>query len=293
MNKKITLKNSVKILDDKYVIKPKKKDLDDTYNYLLSRSFDYFPEVIKEDNEYIYYKYIEDTVEPREQKIIDLVLLLSILHNKTTFYKEIDIEHYKYIYEMVNKQIDDTYEYYNKLMDNIDMEIYMSPADYLIARNVSIIYNMLAFSKNNIKKWYKLVDGSRKARVATIHNNVSLDHYLKGDKPYLISWDNSRIDLPIFDLISLYKSHYLDFEFGDIFDIYLNKYPLSKEEMLLFLSIIAIPDKIKEEDTEYARVLNVRKIVDYLYKTHGLLEKYRIKEKTNQSQELEKKDQDI
>ena len=289
MIKKITLKKSVKIVDDEYVIKKKKTNLEETYNYLRSRAFEYYPEVLKEDEEYFYYQYIEDTVEPKEQKIIDLILLLSLLHNKTTFYKEIDLEHYKYIYETMNKQIDDIYEYYNKLMDNIDTEIYMSPADYLIARNISIVYNMLAFARNNSKKWYKLIENSRRARVVTIHNNVTLEHYLKADKPYLISWDKSRIDLPIFDLISLYQHHYLDFEFRDILDLYLQKYPLSKEEMTLFLSIIAIPDKIKAGNTEYERVLNVRKIVDYLYKTHDLLEKYCIKEETNKSQEFEKK----
>ena len=87
MKNKITIKNSVKIIDDSYCIKKKKKDLDKVYNYLLSRSFDYFPEILDEDNENIYYKYINDIDEPKEQKIIDLVNLVSLLHSKTTFYK--------------------------------------------------------------------------------------------------------------------------------------------------------------------------------------------------------------
>ena len=63
MKNKITIKNSVKIIDDSYCIKKKKKDLDKVYNYLLSRSFDYFPEILDEDNENIYYKYINDNLE--------------------------------------------------------------------------------------------------------------------------------------------------------------------------------------------------------------------------------------
>ena len=58
MINKITIKNNVKIIDNSYVIKKKQKSLTDTYNYLLSRSFDYFPEVVKEDDKYIYYWYI-------------------------------------------------------------------------------------------------------------------------------------------------------------------------------------------------------------------------------------------
>ena len=40
-------------------------------------------------------------------------------------------------------EINDTFNYYNQLMDIIDNEVYMSPANYLIARNISIIYSSL------------------------------------------------------------------------------------------------------------------------------------------------------
>lgn len=283
MINKITLKNSVKIVDNSYVIKKKLGNLDNTYNYLLSRSFDYFPRIIKEDDNNIYYEYIDDIEEPREQKIADMVNIVSLLHNKTTFYKEIDLDNYKYIYESINQEIDDTYRYYNILIDNIDREVYMSPANYLIARNISVIYSALNYSKENIDKWYKLVEDKRKARVVLLHNNLSLDHYLKSDRPYLISWDKSRVDMPIFDLVSLYKRHYLEFDFASIMSSYLNKYPLTKEEMILFLTIISIPSKIKYTDSEYKNVLNIRNIIDYVYKTHELVTKYSIKDKADKS----------
>lgn len=283
MINKITIKNNVKIIDNSYVVKKKTKPLKDTYNYLLSRSFDYFPEVIKEDDKYIYYKYINDLKEPKEQKIIDLINLLILLHSKTTFYKEIDIDKYKSIYESINNQIDDTYNYYNNLMDNIDNEIFMSPANYLIARNITLIYKSLNYAKENISKWYKLIENNRKVRVVLLHNNLTLDHYLKNDKPYLISWDKSTIDMPIFDLVSLYQNNYLDFDFNDLLKIYLSKYPLTKEEMTLFLTIISIPNKITLSTSEYKTVLEVRKLLDYIYKTNELRKEYRIKEQTNKS----------
>ena len=286
MINKITLKKGVKIIDNNYVIKKKRKPLMDTYNYLLSRSFDYFPEVIKEDDENIYYRYIQDTKEPEEQKMIDLVSLIALLHNKTTFYKEIDLDHYKAIYESINNEIDDTYNYYNNLMDNIDNEVYMSPANYLIARNITLIYQSLNYAKENIDSWYKMIENKRKVRVVTVHNNLSLDHYLKADKPYLISWDNSIIDMPIYDLVSLYKNNYLDFEFSDILRLYLNKYPLNDEEMLLFLTIISIPGKIKYESSEYKTVLEVRRLIDYICKTSELRKEYRIEKKADKSHKL-------
>lgn len=288
MIKKITLKDSVKIINQEYVVKSKKKELDDTYKYLLSRSFDYFPKVIKEDKHNYYYEYISDIDEPREQKIEDMMILTGILHSKTTFYKEIDLEHYKYIYEEINKEIDDVFNYYNNIMEYIDNEIYMSPANYLIARNISIIYEMLNYSHEYINKWYKLIDNKRDARVVTLHNNLKLEHYLKRDKPYLISWDKSKVDLPVFDMINLYKNHYLEFDFNNLLGVYFKKYPYTEEEMYLFLAIIAIPLKIINDNSEYKRVMNVRLVIDYLYKTKGILEKYGIKQETDKSNKLNK-----
>lgn len=281
MINKITLKNSVKIVNNSYVIKKKSKEMDSLYNYLLSRSFDYFPKIIKEDDNNIYYEYISDVSEPREQKIIDMVRILTLLHSKTTFYKEMDIDNYKYIYESINQNIDDTYRYYNALMDNIDKEVYMSPANYLIARNISLIYSSLNYSKENIAKWYKIIDNKRKTRLTLVHNNLSLEHYLKDTKSYLISWDKAKIDMPIIDLISLYKNHYLEFDFVSIMSFYLSKYPLNKEEMILFLTMISIPSKIKYTDSEYKNVLCVRNIIDYVYKTRELVAKYGVKDETN------------
>ena len=288
MINKITLKNSVQIIDNEYVIKKDNKEIETIYNYLQSRSFEYFPKIIKKDKGNIYYEYIEDINEPKEQKIIDLIILISILHNKTTFYKEVDIDYYKSIYEHINNEIDDIYNYYNQVMDNIESNIYMSPSDYLIARNISSIYKNLIYAKDTITKWFKKVENERKVRVVTIHNNLKLEHYLKQDNPYLISWDNSKVDMPIYDLISLYQNNFLDFEFTDLLDIYLKKYPLTNEEILLFLAIISIPSKVKKESTEYKTVLNIRRNIDYIYKTDKILEKYRVENQTNEENKFQK-----
>ena len=45
-----------------------------------------------------------------------------------------------------------------------------------------------------------MVKDKRKVRYVVVHNNLDLDHFLKGKNNYLISWDKSKIDLPIYDL---------------------------------------------------------------------------------------------
>jgi len=196
-------------------------------------------------------------------------------------YKEIDLDNYKHIYEEINNRIEDIYNYYNTVMDNIESSIYMSPSNYLISRNISVIYSTINYAKSSIDYWYKLIENKRKIRVVVNHNNLSLEHYLKEDKSYLISWENSKIDIPIYDLISLYNSHYLEFDFTELLNLYLGKYPLTDEEMTLFLTIISIPNKIVSNNSEYKTVLNIRRQLDYIYKTSELVKKYDIKQETN------------
>ena len=132
-------------------------------------------------------------------------------------------------------------------------------------------------------KWYEKVKKSQKKRLVIIHNNLSLKHFFRNNNSYLISWDKSIRDMPIYDLISLYNNHYLDFDFDELLRVYLSKYPLLEEEMILFLTIISIPYKIENKREQYKMVLSIRRLIDYIYKSSELVEKYGIKEETNES----------
>ena len=118
---KITIKNNTRIIDDKIVLKKKKNnDLNNVYKYLKSRSFDYFPEPITIDNLYEVYPFLEDTYEPSEQKATDIMHLLGLLHSKTTFYREIDIDKNKEIYENISDELEYLNNFYNTGMDTFD-----------------------------------------------------------------------------------------------------------------------------------------------------------------------------
>ena len=276
---RLTIKNKTKILDtNRGILVLKKKDnninLTNTFNYLESRSFDNYPKRVFENNNYDVYEYINGYNEPDEQKILDLINLLTILHYKTTFYKEVDIDYFKEIYESTINKIDYIYNYYTDIISLIETSIYMSPVEYLISMNIIKIYESLNYIKENINKWYELVKNKRRIRVVNIHNNLSLEHYIKGNKPYLISWEKSKIDNPIYDLYNLYLNHYLDFDFSELFLNYESKYPLLKEERILLFSLMTIPWKFEFDDTEYNLCKNARKLFDYLYKTEKLVTEY-------------------
>ena len=272
---KITIKNNTRIIDDKIVLKKKKNnDLNNVYKYLKSRSFDYFPEPITIDNLYEVYPFLEDTYEPSEQKATDIMHLLGLLHSKTTFYREIDIDKNKEIYENISDELEYLNNFYNDLITMIEKEVYMSPSGYLIARNINIIFGSIYYAKHNLEEWYKKIDNNKNERVVNIHNNISLDHYIKNEKPYLISWNKSRIDSPIFDLLSFYKNHYLDFDFDDLFHFYESGYPLKEDERLLLFTYMAIPYKIEIMSDEYEMCIKINKMIEYLYKTSNLIMNY-------------------
>ena len=272
---KLTIKSGARIIDDKIVVKDKKnKEINKTYKYLSSRAFDYFPYLIDDSDKYEIYPYIDDIYEPREQKAMDLTHLLSLLHSKTTFYREVDIDKNKEIYEEIVNEVDYLNDYYNSLISSIEKEVYMSPSSYLIARNTNIIFSSIYYAKDNIEKWYKMIEDNKNERVSYIHNNINLDHYVKNDKPYLISWNNSRIDNPIYDLLSFYKNHYLEFDFSDLFHYYESGYPLKDEERLLLFIYMAIPSKIEVDSSEYEMCIKINKMIEYLYKTSNLIMNY-------------------
>ena len=87
--------------------------------------------VIKSNNEYNAFEYINEVNNPMEQKAFDMVNLLSMLHNKTTFYKEMDKDEYKELFENIQNRINEVAYYYINLINMIETKIFMSPSEYL------------------------------------------------------------------------------------------------------------------------------------------------------------------
>lgn len=272
--KKITIKNKTIIIDDELVIKPRiNSDIINIYDYLHSRAFDYFPYPLEITDGREVYPYIKDNPEPVEEKYLDIMHTVSLLHNKTTFYQDIDIDKIKGIYEDTVNKVNYLNNYYTNLIENIEKEIYMAPSSYLLARNISILFESISYVRDSIEKWYKLVKDNKNKRVVYIHGNVKLEHFINGDKPYLISWVNSRVDSPIYDLLIFYKNNYQS-SFMDLLKYYEHKYPLKDYERLLLFSLMAIPPTIKENENEYNKCININEIIDYLYKTKNIIMNY-------------------
>lgn len=216
------------------------------YDYLLSRGFNYFPKIIDYDNSNILFKYIDNIEYDLNLKAVDFIRLLSFLHSKTSYYVNINKEEIYDIYNSIKTRIEDLINYYDKLVNEIEEHLYYSPSEYLLIRNISIIYSSLYYCHNEINNFYEKYKNNDKKRVSTQINNYDLNYLIKSkDEIYLTNFENIKVDRVIYDLVNFYNLYYNDFDLNYLLKIYQKVIPLTNEEIDLFLILISIPDKIK------------------------------------------------
>lgn len=252
----------------KYVIKEGTIDKK-VLECLNSRGFRYKPQITMDSN-YLIEEYIEDVDTTNEQKVLDLTKILSLLHKKTSFYKEISAYDYKTVYEELLSDYDCLHKYYINRINRIDNKIIYSPSDYVFSRGISHILSSIDKGIEYTHNWYKKIKDLDSVRVSVIHNNLELSHFINN---YLISWDKAKIDIPIYDIYKLYNKYYLEFSFNDLLREYESEYPLKDYERELLFILILMPNKIDFTDTEYNMCLNISREVDRLYKSNELIKK--------------------
>ena len=240
------------------------------FDYLSTRMFNFYPEIVINDK-YLVTKYIEDKIIPKEQKINDLIDLMSLLHSKTSYYKNITDE-YLIMYDELENNYNYLYEYYQKIIDDIDNSIFLSPSKYLIARNITLILDSLNLGRYYLERWKEKISKLDKMRVSVINNDLSLSNYKRDDKPYIINWSKSKIDIPIFDLYKLNSNE--DIDIYEVLKRYEKKYQLKNGEKELLMILLFMPNKIDITGNEYNICKNIKREINRLIKVHKLNKKY-------------------
>lgn len=266
-------------LDGKYVAKEKNENSDNSdnslYTYLKNRNFNGFPKLVDQSRVGMnIYEYIEDNYLPYEQKGEELIELISSLHNKTSYEREVTEDNFRKIYDNINNNIIYYRNKYSKYVSDIEQEIYMSPSHYLFIRNSSKIQNALSFCENKLNDWYESVKNNKTTKVSIIHNNLSIDHYKNNGDSYLISWDNAMRDSPILDIYKFYKREALKLNFESLFKKYFDNTNISDQDRNLLFIMICIPDEINFTEDEFESCELIERSLDYLFKTEALVRPY-------------------
>lgn len=276
-----------------FVAKENTNNILETYNYLNSRGFGYIPRLVYCDNNGYICEYEDNVRSPDEQKMSDLVQLDALLHNKTAYYKEISLDEIKEIYERLNNKILNTFNYYDDIVTMIENKIYMSPSEYLLARNCTSIFSCLNFCKKELTDWYDIVSLKNKKREVLLHNNLDVSHILRNKENILISWDKSVRELPIYDFIKLYKKNYNKYDFIALLKEYEKKFPLLDEEKKLMYVILFIPEKIVFKESEFDSTLEVGRLCNYLFTTDKLFMENETKNTEKQNNNINKEQEHL
>lgn len=260
----------------KFVLKKQNKDILSLFNYLESRNFYNFPKIISNyQNKENVFEYINEDILPNEQKLSDLIAIMASLHNKTVYYKNISIDNYKEIKELIDNNINYMKTNFDALFMLFLKDEYISPSKYLFLRNYYKINANLNFVSEKLNSWYESVINSNKERVSIIHNKLSIEHFIYNkDKSVFISWDDYKIDTPILDFVHLYKKECLKYDFSSILERYLQLFELLDNEKELLFILLSLPEMIELENNEFRDTRKVKDFVEYIYITDKLIRPY-------------------
>lgn len=250
----------------------------DIYKYLISHDFNYFPKYYNDSSDnYDILEYLDDLSVNNNQKINDYLSILALLHYKTSYKRELDLDTIKEKYESLINRIVYLKEYYYNLNNIIDKEMFLSPSMYLLIRNISLIYKTLDKSLELLNKLYDEVKNDKSIRVSLLHNNVDLDHLINNNKIYLISWDKSLFDSPVYELENFYRKYYKYIEISDFLRLYELTNKLTINEKTYLLILLSIPKEIHLGNNTYLDVNIINNEINYLTKVYELLKEMNIK----------------
>ena len=244
----------------------------DIYKYLVSKNFLFFPKNFNNElDNYDISLYVNSVVASKEEKINNYIKILAILHQKTSYKREINLDEIKEMYERLNNQIIDLKKYYLELNDEIDHSLFFSPSEYLLIRNISLIYSVLDNCEIELKEIYQKIKDEKSIRISLLHNNVDIEHLIVNDYEYLISWNKSYFDNPINEIEEFYRKYYNDISLPDLLEIYENINKLTDLEKRLLIINLAIPKKLELTINTYSDTKLINDEINYLKNVYELL----------------------
>ena len=267
--------NSVYIINNSYVIKQNTNNYD-IYKYLISKDFLCFPKNLTNpiDN-YDISIYIDNLDINNDQKINDYLKILALLHKKTSYKREIDLDEIKEKYERLNNKIISLRRHYLDLNDKIDHQLFFSPSEYLLVKNISLIYSILDNSEILLNEVYNKLKNEKSIRVSLLHNNIDINHLIVSDKEYLVSWDKSCFNNPIYEIEEFYRRYYTIIDIKDLMMIYDGINKLDNLERGLLIINLSIPKKIELTNNTYLNTKIINDEINYLNKVYELLIEYK------------------
>lgn len=192
-----------------------------------------------------------ETNEELDERHQYLFKEIAKLHSRTE--KEIKITGNEAMnhYEVLSKRWEETKLMYETFVDHCEQKLYLSPFELQAVTYYIEVSRAIDFSIKKLKEWSEAMEEKENTRIVLNHGKVSAYHFLYDEKGtgYLTNFEQAKYAAPIDDFLIFMNrlAQTYPTQFSDCvnwFYTYQSGYPYTKEEMLLFISYLAYPQRI-------------------------------------------------
>lgn len=217
----------------------------------------------------------EDEHDARHQYMFKEV---AAMHNRTK--KEINLNGKEAgaHYETLLSHWKETKTHFEAFVDQCEQKIYLSPFELQAVTCFIEASRAIDFSIQKLKEWSEEMEGKQKTRIVLNHGKISGHHFLydRDGTGYLTNFEYAKYSSPIDDFLLFMNrtANTYPVQCNDCvnwFYTYQKFFPYTKDEMLLFLSYLAYPNRICRIIKSY-----IKKSGDHseLKKTQELIKAY-------------------
>ncbi|RST76230.1 spore coat protein YsxE [Siminovitchia acidinfaciens] len=237
--------------------------------------------------------YLMPWLENRERegqikKSQELFRELARLH--TISAREVDVAENdrKEHFDLTSTRWEKEKEALEQYVERAEQAWYMSPFQLLFCTFYHEVTMAQNYSIRKFNEWYDVSKEQTKARSVIVHGKISPEHFLYNEQGtgYFTNFESAMTASPIHDLLPFLsrslKTYPKRFDDGlEWLSIYFRHFPFRKDEMLLFLSYLAYPERIFQvvdryfaagkERNEYKFVRQLQKQYWYMKNTEYIV----------------------
>lgn len=209
-------------------------------------------------------KWVEDDlIESKDLKIKYYLTKLGELHKKSSYTLNVSSTYYNEIYMVLEEKIQQSYQFYEKIIFNIEKLDYISPFQWHIIDQFRYINESLLKSKDYLEEFKKNTKDKLIVRQVIGHLNFSYDHvFILQNK--IIANDKIKQVPVVYDLKSLFDK----IEFGSIdLSLLMNEYlainSLEDYEIYWLFALLYIVEPLDFTQDEF---INIKLLNNFSFK---------------------------
>ena len=207
----------------------------------------------------------------KEMKIQFYFKTLAYLHEHSFYDMKVNQQYFHTLEQDVLKVVHERLQYYQKLIESYENEVYRSPSQWMLVMNYYRIYNALALAKQYLSQYMNCIQECHYVRICLTYKNFDYQH-ISLKKKCFISLDYLEMDLPIYDIFDMYqKIPDILFDLDCLSQSYLKKFELRKEEKLLLCCLMNIVPIIQLNHDEIDNIIKLSRLLYYLDSVHHFI----------------------